>query len=208
MQFLRACVIFCYTHYLYLSMPLKTVWRDLFARYGPLETPKLLSTPIPDNNNNLYLLSFLNNAGALVVLNSLWIFSRDLHFFSQYSPAICHPILLAHPTRPASSPIQLPHGIFSTKKVSPEGLAFHIAWVYRLPSGWGSHRWLRKGDSALTPWIAQKKRDSAPDADNADEGKLASLETGLCLPAAVLVLRVFLWPCSVSSATSPRIRLL
>ena len=137
-------------------MPLKTVWRDLFARYGPLETPKLLSTPISDNNNNLYLLSFLNNPGALVVLNSLWIFSRDLHFFSQYSPAICHPILHAHPTRPASSPAQLPPGIFSTKKVSPEGLAFHIAWVYRLPSGWGSHRWLRKGDSALTPWIAQK----------------------------------------------------
>ena len=53
-----------------------------------------------------------------------------------------------------------------------------------------------------------ENRPMEPETDNADEGKLASLETGLCLPAAVLVLRVFLWPCSVPSATPPRIRLL
>ncbi|OXS27678.1 MAG: hypothetical protein BCS36_11565 [Desulfovibrio sp. MES5] len=38
-QFLRACVIFCYTHYLYLSMPLKTVWRNLLPIAAPQKRP-------------------------------------------------------------------------------------------------------------------------------------------------------------------------
>ena len=80
-------------------------------------------------------------------------------------------------------------------KSSPVLLAFLGVKAYCSQTGWGSHTRLRKGDSALTPRIAQKDAILHLTRIVPTKGSWPTcFFAGLCLPAAVMVLRVFFCP--------------
>ena len=80
-------------------------------------------------------------------------------------------------------------------KAQPVLLAFLGGKAYCSQTGWGSHKRLRKGDSALTPRIAQKNAILHLTRIVPTKGSWPTcFFAGLCLPAAVMVLRVFFLP--------------
>ena len=83
----------------------------------------------------------------------------------------------------------------SHTKARPVLLAFLGVKAYCSQTGWGSHKRLRKGDSALTPRIAQKDAILHLTRIVPTKGSWPTcFLAGLCLPAAVMVLRVFFCP--------------
>ena len=83
----------------------------------------------------------------------------------------------------------------SHTKARPVLLAFLGVKAYCSQTGWGSHTRLRKGDSALTPRIAQKDAILHLTRIVPTKGSWPTcFLAGLCLPAAVMVLRVFFCP--------------
>lgn len=98
--------------------------------------------------------------------------------------------IFCHADAPALPPLPFVHSVFSpsSRACIPSGMV--LSSKNRL----GEPSWLRKGCRALTPRTAQKNAVLHLTRIVPTKGSWLNLETGLCLPAAVLVLRVFFVP--------------
>lgn len=107
---------------------------------------------------------------------------ENFHSFREFAQALYYAIMRT----PAPTAHMQRHPVL---------LAFLGVKAYCSQTGWGSHKRLRKGDSALTPRIAQKDAILHLTRIVPTKGSWPTcFFAGLCLPAAVMVLRVFFCP--------------